>query len=96
MWVEALHSSGWGVDLQEQVWTLSTEERVVVGLSGETVAWLDLADAYRLRGLSLQELTLDKLGHLNDRGHATVAEILAERLDAWLSRNPAAAPPPPR
>ena len=57
--------------------------------------WVGLAKVYRERGLDFEELTLDKLGHLNATGHQTVANILGERLEALLSETPSEASSPP-
>jgi hypothetical protein len=41
---------------------------------------LDMAAAYRARALRFRELTLDSIGHLDARGHAVAAEVMAEAL----------------
>ena len=38
------------------------------------------AAAYRARGLRFRELTLDSIGHLDRRGHAVAAEVMAEAI----------------
>jgi len=43
---------------------------------------VDLAAAYRARGLHFREITLESVGHLNPRGHALTAEVLEETLRA--------------
>ncbi|HET8647477.1 MAG TPA: hypothetical protein VFO85_18410 [Vicinamibacteria bacterium] len=55
---------------------------------------LDMAAAYKARGLRFRELTLDSIGHLSPRGHAAAAAVLAEALRP--SAPAAAAPAPPR
>ena len=41
---------------------------------------LDLRATYLEQGLAWEDFTLDKLGHLNPRGHRIVAEVLAKEL----------------
>ena len=41
---------------------------------------IDLRSAYQEKGLAWEDFTLDKLGHLNPRGHLVVAEALAKEL----------------
>lgn len=45
---------------------------------------LDMADAYRTRGLRFRQLTLDSIGHLSAGGHAVAADVLAEALQGPL------------
>lgn len=46
----------------------------------EGVAFVDMAEGFRARGLEFDALAVDKLGHLNARGHAAAAEVLEEAL----------------
>ena len=41
---------------------------------------IDLRSMYLEQGLAWEDFTLDKLGHLNARGHRSVAELLAKEL----------------
>jgi len=41
---------------------------------------IDLRSTYLEQKLSWEDFTLDKLGHLNPRGHRIVAEVLAKEL----------------
>ena len=41
---------------------------------------IDLRSTYLEQGLAWEDFTLDKLGHLNPRGHRLVAEVLAKEL----------------
>lgn len=43
---------------------------------------LDLAEAFRERGLRFAEFAFDPTGHANERGHALIAELLLARLSA--------------
>lgn len=52
-------------------------------LDAAGVPLLDMRLAWRDRGLRLEDLTVDKLGHLNANGHRVVAELL----DAALTRD---------
>ena len=54
--------------------------RLPGGREATTTRVLDLRETYRLRGLAWEDFALDKLGHLNPRGHLLVAETLAEAL----------------
>ncbi len=59
-----------------------------VGGAGSGARWIDLAEVYREKNMAFEELTLDKLGHLNVAGHQAVADILEERLEGLLSETP--------
>ena len=45
-----------------------------------TTRMIDLRSAYLEKGLAWEDFTLDKLGHLNPRGHGIVAGLLAKEL----------------
>lgn len=45
-----------------------------------TTRLIDLRQVYLERNLAFEDFTLDKLGHLNPRGHGIVAEVLAKEL----------------
>lgn len=51
-------------------------------LEGTTV--IAMADVYRARSLTWDELALDSLGHLNPTGHRVVAEVLRRVLDGRM------------
>jgi len=54
--------------------------RLPPAATGATTRTIDLRETYRKRGLLWEDFTLDKLGHLNPKGHGIVAEVLAEAL----------------
>jgi hypothetical protein len=47
----------------------------------ERVAYVDMAEGFRERSLEFDAIAVDKLGHLNARGHAAAAAILDRALE---------------